>query len=316
MKRRGFTLVEILTAVLLSVVVSLVTLEVIRRVTIVMERMSNRSFAWERGHNALSIIEPRAKHAAFGITYKRAGSVFSRSFGNGMNSPQPSQWTDRGPLQIWEGYPTLFNLAPDVGGVFRGRGLAVLYAVPSGLKAQIGAPVTLSGDMTESFALIAPPDEKLSDILDTGLPVRIRNDLRSWVTFPLMRYPSHAQYSAGKLTIRMADDPRLSATLYPYDELHFIRAERFYAQSGAMLSQELRTAWMNPDSRLEGVLEMWFEWTPSKKLLEAWILTTCGSSSTGRTVRPKDWPHEAPWRANFELFDVLVVKGSWLLKNM
>ena len=314
MKRCGFTLIEVLIATLLSAVAVLVTLMVTRQAVVVMKRMASRALAWERGQNALSIIEPRVLHAALGITYERAGNVFSRSFGNDMNSPPPAQWTDRGPLQVWEGYPALLKLAPDVGGVIRGRGLAVLYAIPGALRASLSedVPVPLSEGESVRFELI--PREELSGI-STRLPTAARNDLRSWVTFPLMGLPVYATYSTGELTIRMADGSGLSATLYPYDEMHYLRAERFFIQNEVMYSEELRTAWTYLETRLEGVLEMWFEWSPSKRLLEAWVLTTGGSAST-ITARPKEWPPEAPWRASFGLHDVAVVKGSWLLRNM
>ena len=316
--RRGLTLIEVLLTILLSVLVISFAFGIARQATLMMERMSNRAIAWERGQNALSIIEPRALHAALGITYESVGDVFRRSFRDdmySMNSPQPAQWTDRGPLQVWTGYPTLFNLAANDEGVFRGRGIAILYALPSALRAKIpdNAPIHMSEGESVKFELV--PSEELTGIT-TRLPTTAKNDLRSWVTFPLMRLPVYAVYSAGELTVRMAGASGLSATLYPYDEMHYLRAERFYAQNGVMLSEALRTTWTNLETRLMGVLEMWFEWTPSKKLLEAWILSSGGRASSRRTARPKDWPIEAPWREEFEFHDVAVVRGSWLLKNM
>jgi prepilin-type N-terminal cleavage/methylation domain-containing protein len=317
MKRSGFTLIEVLTAVLLSAVACSVALMLMRHAALVIGHMSNRATAWERGQNALSIIDPRVLHASFGITYERAGDVFRRSFGkNEMASPPPARWTDRGPLQIWDG-DHMLSLAPEYEGVFRGRGIAILYAMPSALRASTAgdAPVTLSQGEAAKIRLV--PNEELIDIT-SRLPTTARNDLRSWVTFPLMRLPVYASYSAGELTVRMADGSGLSATLYPYDEMHYIRGARFYVQNGIMYSEELRTLWTQVETRLEGVLEMWFEWTPSKKFLEAWILTTGAGQNFSASLggRPKDWPAEAPWRPNFELHDVVVVKGSWLLKNM
>jgi hypothetical protein len=133
-----------------------------------------------------------------------------------------------------------------------------------------------------------------------------------------MGLPVHATYATGALTVRIAEGYDRTATLYPYDEMHCLRAERFYAQHVFMYSEELRTTWTNLETRLEGVLEMWFEWTPSEKLFEVWILMSGGRvfSGSGRTARPKDWPPEAPWRANFESHHVMVVRGSWFLKNM
>ena len=284
MKHRGFTLVELLITASLGALVVLITFGITRQATFVMERVSRRTLAWERGQNALAIIEPRALHAGFGITYEQAGDVFRRSFGgNNPNSPPPARWTDRGPLQVWT---SLLNLAPNEEGVFRGCVIALLYAIPSALRAYMAdnAPILLSEDQSARVRLI--PSVELSGIANR-LPTNARNDLRSWVTFPLMRLPAHAVYSAGEITIRMAGGSGLSATLYPYDEMHYLRASRFYALHGVMYSEELRTSWTQTENRLEGVLEMWFEWRPSEKRLEAWVLATGGRARSGRTARPK-----------------------------
>jgi hypothetical protein len=276
-----------------------------------MERMASRALAWERGQNALSIIEPRALPTGLGVTYQRTGSAFQRSFGTGGGSPPPAQWTDKGPIQVWEGYPTLLNLAPDYGGTFQGRGLAVLYAMPSNLRIKLDAPMPLSEDELVNLEVFGDGLSALAD----RLPTTDRSDLWSWVAFPMTRLPGYARYSGGTLALQVPGAPGFSAVLYPYDEVHYLRAQRFYVQDNVMYSQELRSAWVAGEARLEGVLEMWFQWSPSKKLLEAWILTTGGTSS-GRTLRPKEWPPGAPWRFGFEFHDVAVVKGSWLLKNM
>ena len=290
-------------------------LGIARHSTMVMERIASRTLAWERGQNALSIIEPRALHAAFGITFNQTGDIFRRSFGrNGGSPPPPAHWTGLGPLQIWEGFPALSNIVSNDGGVFRGRGIAFLYGVPSARVAYLAdnAPITLSEGQSANVRLIRAGTGGTNRLTTSA-----RNDLRSWVTFPLMRLPVHAVYSSGSVTISMAEASGLSAALYPYDEMHYLRASRFHVRNESMFSEELRTAWTNVETRLEGVLEMWFEWTPSKNLLEAWILTSGGGVPTAsRTTRPSDWPPEAPWRDSFERHSVLVTRGAWFLRNM
>jgi hypothetical protein len=98
--------------------------------------------------------------------------------------------------------------------------------------------------------------------------------------------------------------------------MHYLRGERFQVKNGSLQSEELHTSWVATGERVEGVLEMWFQWTPSKSLLEAWILTTGGNASFGRASRPKEWPADASWRSEFELHDLAVVRGSWILKNL
>jgi hypothetical protein len=132
-----------------------------------------------------------------------------------------------------------------------------------------------------------------------------------------MGFPVYAsEYRNGELTIRLAEGSDLSATLRPYDEMHYLRAERFQVKDDSLCSEELHAFWTGAEPRVEGVLEMWFQWTPSKSRLEAWILTTGGRASSGKTPRPEEWPAEASWSANFELHDVAVLRGSWILKNL
>ncbi|MDR1623286.1 MAG: prepilin-type N-terminal cleavage/methylation domain-containing protein [Synergistaceae bacterium] len=325
MRRRGFSLVELMIALVLGATVGVVVSQTTRNILLLTTRASNNALAWERGQSVLSIIEPRALHAGFGVTYERVGSLFQRSFGGvaGRNDwPPPGGWSDRGPIQVWIGFPSgpqgLWKLAPEVEGVFRGQGLAVLYAVPSALKAKLDGnkPLSMSAGVPATIKLT--PSENLdSERMKERLPTTDKRDLRSWVTFPLMEFPVYASlYEKGSLTIRLAEGSGLSATLRPYDEMHYLRGERFQAKNDGLQSEELRTSWTSAEHRVEGVLEMWFQWTPSKSLLEAWVLTTGGEASFGRASRPREWPTEAPWRAEFESRDLAVVRGSWILKNL
>jgi hypothetical protein len=321
-RRFGFTLVEILMTATLGATVGLVVTQTVQQVLLMARKSSSHTLAWERGQNVLSILDPRVSHAALGIPYERAGGLFQRSFGGtpGKNDgPPPSQWSDRGPVQIWrERSPndsTLY-LATETDGVFRGRGLAVLYAIPSSLSAKLAKNKPLPMEAGFPVTVALAPKENLSNIGDR-LPVTAKNDLRSWVTFPLTGLPLYAsKYSNGNLTMRIPEGSDLSSMLFPYDELHYLRAERFQVRNDSLYSEDLHTTWTNLEPRLEGVLAMWFEWTPSERRLEAWVLTTGGGVSSRKSIRPKEWPVEASWRAAFEEQEVAVVRKSWRLENL
>jgi prepilin-type N-terminal cleavage/methylation domain-containing protein len=316
-KHSGFSLVEILLALTIGAAVIAAVLQAAFYLLFLEKRILSGALAWERGQNVLSILEPRVLHAGLGLTYERARDVFERSFGkNGKDeagAPPPAYWT-RGPLQIWANYPSPNGLAAEDNGVYRGKGIAVLYAVPSALKAQLTGIADMSPGDSATIQLV--PSENLTAITERLPPTAAKKDLRSWVTFPLTQLPVRVTgYSYGSLTIYLPKGSDLSA-IYPYDEMHYLRAELFQAQGNSLVSHELTSYWESAEERLEGVLEMWFEWTPSKRLLEAWILTTGGESSSGCSVRPGDWPKEAPWRSGFERHDLAVARGSWILRNM
>jgi hypothetical protein len=305
-----------LSAAAVFAAVAVIILQTLHHLISAEARLTRLTLARERGWSVLSILEPRVLYAACGLTYERGSDVFQRSFGGPSgSSPPPGGWTN-GPLHIWQGDPGLWEHAPETGGVSRGRGLAVLYAVPSALKARLDEPLEMTGAPV-SVSLI--PYENFAGIGDR-LPTLSRSDVRSWVTFPLTRLPVHVEnyfHSTGKLTVRLADglsgEPRC---VYPYDEMHYLRGERFHAENESLYSEELKTAWTDLEIRSDGVLELWFEWTPAKRLLEAWVLTTGGDLPFGKSARPADWPTEAPWRAVFENHDVAVTHGSWIVPNL
>jgi hypothetical protein len=309
----ALTLAETLTAVVVCAVLGAALLRAMRHVLLLTTRFSNHTLAWERGQNALSLLEPRVLHTALGLTWERGGEKFQRSFGAGSPSaPPPARWSG-GPLQVWRGYPTLTTIAPEEAGVCRGRGIVLLYAVPSLLRAKTldNAPVS----MDEARRIELVPGENLTQITER-LVTGDRTDLWSWVVFPLTNLPVHVkEYSGGRVTLQGAENSGLSATLFPYDEMHYLRGERFQVQHDRLYSENLRQSWTSLQPRLDGVLETWFEFTPSKRLLDAWILAAGGPAAFGRGARPPEWPADAPWRDAFERYDLAVVRASWLVRN-
>ena len=323
MGRKGFTLIELLMAIVIRSLILTAVLLSVQQVLQMKMKLSSRTLAWQRGQNVLAILDQRVKHAGLGLSVQRAGDLFRRSFGGGTSAqnPPPASWTDRGPIQIWRGLPSgppsLWDLAPELGGVRRGRGLAVLYGVPSYLKAKLGGTLPLSMNAGVPIKVKLEPHENLSLYhISERLPTTDRRDLRAWVTFPLMGFPVYVSaYSAGELTIRLAEGTGLTSTLYPYDEMHYLRGERFQVRNDALYSEDLTTTWTNFDARIEGVLELWFEWTASEKRLEAWVLTS-GGRALRKSSRPRNWPAEAAWNSDFERHEVLVLSDSWILHNM
>ncbi|GHS93253.1 hypothetical protein AGMMS50276_03200 [Synergistales bacterium] len=312
-RRFGFTLIEVLLTLILGGALSVAVIETLSTIIRLDARMANRSLALERGWYVLSVLEPRALHASLGLTFSPSDSLFQRSFGGGTGTfPPPGGlgW-EHGPLRIWR--DNLHSADEDDDGVFRGRGFSVLYSVPSGLRADIPAVIELSDGLLDV--------EVRGDAsqLDVRLPATSKKDIRSWAVFPLSRLPVHiSSHIAGShsssLKIQLAS--AMSTYIYPYDELHYLRGERFFAENAQLYAQTLTTAWQSQgEAMLEGVLEMWFEWTPSLHRLEAWILTTGGQSGV-KTPRHSDWPAAAPWKADFERQDTAVVFGSWILKNL
>ncbi len=311
-RRSGFTLVEILTAVALASAVWILLLSMFHHLTLLTIRSSNLMLAEERGRYALSVLEPRVLHASFGVLWESGSDRFQRSFGGKSSSfPPPALWL-RGPLQIWQGLKPV----SEIDGVSKGRALVVLYAVPSTFRAYIdhNRAISLSEGDPATIDLISPESP---EIIRDRLNVGMERDLWSWVTFPCMKLPVHVVARSGaRITVRLAEKSDLNATLMPYDEMHYLRGERFQVENETLYSESLRTAWVSSQPRVDGILEMWFNWVPSERLLDVWVLASGGPAAFGGSGRPATWPAEAPWRKSFERHDMKVLRASWLVRNL
>lgn len=304
---------ETLCAALITAALGAALLQGGRHILLLTTRLSNRTLAWERGQNALSLLEPRVTHAGLGLP---GGSTqeLRQAFGAGQPSAPPPAFWSQGPVQVWEGYPTLWNPVPEKENVRRGRGLVLLYAVPSRLQAKLreGRPLAMEAGVSCSLELF--PAEAMTGAAD-GLRPGTRDDLWSWVVFPFMKLPLYLSGRFGNTVVLQAA-VSAKAPLLPWDEMHFLRGERFQVRHSTLYGETLRRRWEAGQPLLDGILEMWFEWTPSKRLLEAWVLSTGGSAAFGTASRPPEWPPEAPWREDFEGHDTVVSRASWVVRNL
>ena len=318
---RGFLLVEVLTALVVGSVVGAIVLAAGRWFVLSSERVSRLLLARDRGERVLSYLEPRVLHAGLGLSSCRTGSLLRRAFGYGSSgAPLVATWTDRSrPLQV---YKTLGGASPepagDEGGVFRGSGLCLLYAVPSGivLGTAGGGPVSLDPGEGARFSVLSG---SLGDWGSTASAVGRSRDLRSWVSLPLTGYPFFIEgHSGAEVSLELAAGVPGPVEVPPINDLFLMRGERFGVINGTLCFQELRTAWYPPyfQPLEDGVLALWFEWRPALKCLDLWVLTSGGPAVFGPASRPPSWPVEAPWRAAFSRHELHVSRASWRAENL
>nr|WP_315102834.1 hypothetical protein [uncultured Fretibacterium sp.] len=318
---RGFLLVEVLTALVVGSVVGAIVLAAGRWFVLSSERVSRLLLARDRGERVLSYLEPRVLHAGLGLSSCRTGSLLRRAFGYGSSgAPLVATWTDRSrPLQV---YKTLGGASPepagDEGGVFRGSGLCLLYAVPSGivLGTAGGGPVSLDPGEGARFSVLSG---SLGDWGSTASAVGRSRDLRSWVSLPLTGYPFFIEgHSGAEVSLELAAGVPGPVEVPPINDLFLMRGERFGVINGTLCFQELRTAWYPPyfQPLEDGVLALWFEWRPALKCLDLWVLTSGGPAVFGPVPRPPSWPGEAPWRSVFSRHELHVSRASWRAENL
>lgn len=318
---RGFLLVEVLTALMVGAVVGTVVLAAGRWFVLSSERVSRLLLARDRGERVLSYLEPRVLHAGLGLSSCRTGGTLRRAFGYGSsNAPLVASWTDWSrSLQVYKRLgDALPELAREEGGVFRGNGLCLLYAVPTDilLRPVGGGSVSLAPGDGARFSIISG---SLRDWGSTASAVGRFRDLRSWVSLPLTGYPFFLERHSGmEVSLKLAAGVAGPVDVPSVNELFLMRGERFGVVNGMLCFQDLRTVWYPPYFQpLEnGVLALWFEWRPALKCLDLWVLTSGGSAIFGPVPRPPSWPGDAPWRAAFSLHELHVSRASWRAENL
>lgn len=315
---RGFTLVEVLTALIVGAILGAALLEAWRWLSHSSERVSRTLLARDRGERVLSFLEPRVLHAGLGLSSCRADGVLRRAFGYGSpGAPMIASWPDHvRPLQIYKEFSGSWpDPAVNEGGVYRGGSLCLLYAVPSGviLKNEGGGSVTLE------------PGERLRGTVVSGSlsgavsVAGLFHDLRSWFSLPLTGYPLFWEGGTpSKPVLKLADGVVGPVVAPPVNELYLLRGERFFVMNGTLYFQELRGSWYPPlfQPRENGVLALWCEWRPALRTLDLWVLASGGPAVFAPSARPSSWPVEAPWKKAFEEHEVFVSRGSWRAENL
>lgn len=320
MKRhwRGFSLIEVLVALTVGAVLGAVLIATMRWVFLSSERVSRLLLARDRGERVLSYLEPRVLHTGLGLSSCRSPGLLRRAFGYGITkAPVIASWPDRArPLQVYKESGGIWpNPADDEGGVYRGSGLCLLYAVPSGvfLKNEGGGSVTLE------------PGERLRGTVVWGSlsgavsVVGVFHDLRSWFSLPLTGYPLFWEGGTpSKPILKLANGVVGPVVVPPVNELYLLRGERFRVMNDTLYFQELWGAWHPPSfqPREDGVLSLWIEWRPALQCLDLWVLTSGGAAVFGPAPRPSSWPAEAPWKKEFERHEVYVSRASWRVENL
>lgn len=318
MGRRGFSLVEVLLAMALGAALGAAILSAGRWLYLSSERASRLLLARERGERVLSFLEPRVLHAGLGLSSCRSDGALRRAFGHGSSgAPLLASWPARArPLQVYrESSGTWPDPAGNEGGVYRGSGLCLLYAIPSGvvLESPGGGAVSLDpGDGVRCSVLSGNPDGAIAAV------GRFR-DLRSWFALPLTGYPFYLSGRSGtELSLKLPDGAAASVELPPLNELFLLRCERFRVMNDTLYFQELREQWHPPafQPREDGVLALWVEWRPALKCLDLWVLASGGAAVFGPVPRPLSWPGEAPWKKAFERHELHVARASWRAENL
>ncbi len=309
MKRqhKAFTLVELLLGVFFASVLGIIMLtwqgELLREFT----RSSAWLLAYERGQRVLAFFETKVLHVGLGLSACRKDA--SRwPFGRSGVPSVPRI------LTVYREKSNKMSPAEEKDGVFRGTCIAFLYGRPSGLVVKRTGEASVDPGGRVEFSLLS--NNSATDILKTGFYFGSMNNLTNWCALPLAGMPFYIDFASGrKLFLSLASTVSASVDIPPVNELCLLRYERFRVMNKKLYFQRLEAAWSPFFPREEGVLALWVEWRPGIRVLDLWVLTAGGPAPLGGSVRPLEWPEDAPWRNDFTQHTLCVSRASWRLEN-
>ena len=313
---RGFTLIETLMGLMILAVVGMILIAGQRWLTLITNRSSRWLLARDRGQRVISFLDARVLHAGLGLSACREEGALQRALGKGIgDAPVPSQWAGDIFIRVYVEKPIWPTPAKEQAGVFRGTGLSIIYARPSGLvlKTLDGKSTTLYPGKSMEFNVL------LGTVGNAGFLSGQSQDIRSWGVLPLVGMPFYLSSAVGRnLSLSLPASATTDAEIPPINELFLLRCERFRVLNGDFCYQTMETHWFPPNfyPREDGILAMWVEWSPKDKTLDLWVLATGGAAVFAPSARPATWPADAPWRDEFGRHELCVSRASWKLENL
>lgn len=308
MRRKAFTLVEILISILILGVVMSAVMTLFFSVFESYKFHQDMMEAKQRGQVALAAIQPYISSSALGLPNRETPfqTAFTSTAGVSKTASAllPANVLEKftGPVQIASGD---IVVAGEVNSDdISGTALWLVYAVPSGIGVE--NDFQIDGTGTEIELTSAPPADLL--IKDT-------NSMKSWVAFPGSTAPmfvNSVNPSDGKkITLAARTAQKISA----FDEMHYVRAVKIKIINENMNVKHLSDglAVNEPWSPVvEGIENVRFEFT-AERLLRVTVLAK-GSVEHNVEYMSSIPGWDGPMPANRK-FRYAAVTRTWRIRN-
>lgn len=240
---RGFTLTELLVAMLIMGFVAAAAITVFYVFIFHFEQTSELTTAQQNGEMVLTILRNPVLHA--GLALPASADELSDAFSDDLD----------GIAEFTEGPLSLCDAVGDGGDVPGGNVLLVLYGIPSDCIAED------SGDITAGSVSITLDSEVGGNLSKTS------GETKNWVLFPTAGVPIKVENIVSK-TLTLLPVKRGNGTIATYDELYYLRGMRAYARKGRFYTEDLTLQSVQP--RVENIAAVSFE--RNGTLLKAWVV--------------------------------------------
>jgi prepilin-type N-terminal cleavage/methylation domain-containing protein len=290
-KMVGFTMVELLIAMVILVIVSGAALMLASTFSSHFVQSNELSTARQRGIMAVTYLENRVLQGALGMP--GAGSAetdFRTAFNDLLTGPSSADLS-------------AFNHAVNIIG---DNELLLAYAMPSGLFTVTSNDCSAYGTVT--VALSEAPDP--TKIAASSAANNYTRSTEGWVTFPSFgRAFSVETISGSSLTLRS----RLDGYLGENSEMYYVRFLRGYVSNETFYAEDVTR--QSPQPVVKGIIGCQFSWDIEEGLLTVAVLAR-GDRRNNAMVSPQTL---AGWDGNIpndvRHYYLSVVRRGWRVRN-
>ena len=291
--RRGFTVAELLAAMLISGAAAGAVLGILFSCFKSLELHRDLAQATLRAELALAMIQPFVLNAGLGVPNARPGEFLKGD--NGVSLPLVRDFERPVQLALSAAAVSSFSAAP---------ALWTVYSVPGGRGTRNEALLTRGEECH------LPLD---GGVLNPVLVVAGTYDMKSWVTFPSAGYPLRVtRRSDYSLNVMPQEDCAVAA----FDELHFVRAAKIFLSAGTLTIDRMDGSGAQPG--VSGVVGTWFEFDQEGRTLTARVLARSEEKRSGPARGSlEEWPEDAvPKVADLTPgYRYVVAMRSWRVRN-
>lgn len=351
MRRRAFTLTEILIAVIVVGIVGGSVIAALSSFFLSYAHTEDYTVAREEIENAFQMLSAQIGNAGLGMPNNREGQgSFAVAFSASGSAPKASVMSLMGKKgEGWGGPVTVAKgdiaeeanrvTAPDADGNYSGSELYYAWSAPSGTLIQSVRNKTMS---KPKKAPHPQPQYEHYDILSedmgywTGEEVHLKPlkpgggalaSKDAWIALPSFGAPLWVKESTpGQVIAQVAPGavtPKvlLGGMILGYEEVHRVRAARLRVDSGNLIQELFDTPPQAAPSRTRvlarHVVGTWFRFNPETRILQ-FSLAVRGLNATDARIasgkRPPGWPDGAP-DIEDEQHRIMVENMTWRVRN-
>lgn len=348
MRRRAFTLTEVLIAIIVVAIVGGSVISALSSFFLSYAHTEDYTVAREEIENAFQTLSVQIGNAGLGMPNNREGKgSFAMAFAAADGSAKPrasvmSLMGEKG--KAWGGPVTVAKgdiaeeskrvTVPDADGSYSGPELYYAWSVPSGelirsvQNRKMGKPQVVSDFMhydvlSEDTGYWSGETLQLKPLKTGGGPMVSRD---VWVVLPSFGAPlwvrdslsSHIDVSVAPGSVKQK--VLLGGIILGFEEVHRVRAARLRVDSGNLV-QDLYDA--PPQARpsrtrvlAHNVVGTWFRFNPETRILQ-FSLAVRGLNADARGAsgrRPLGWPNGAP-DIEDKQHRILVESMTWRIRN-